>query len=278
MYEWIDPGPLDDPVLIVAFDGWVNAGEAGTRAAEVIADGGDIVAAFDSDALYDFRANRPTVTFVEGVMESVAWPSMDLVHVAHDGRDILVLAGVEPNWHWQQLATSIAELAHEIGVTQQISLGGIPWAAPHTRPVRTIVTSSDRARLDPADDHPEGRLQVPGAAVNIVAGEIAARGIPSTGFWARVPHYIGTTHHASALALLDRVSLHLGVALQTDELVAEADQQLGQLDAIADARPQVKALVEQLETLLDQQDEVSGEDLAAEIERFLRDRDDSNPA
>jgi hypothetical protein len=277
MYEWMDPGPLTEPVLIVAFDGWVNAGDAGTAAAGVIAAGGTTAARFAGDALYDYRANRPTITFVEGVMDDIEWPETTLTHVEHGGRDLLVLAGAEPNWNWQQLGVEVAELASRLGVVEQVSLGGIPWAVPHTRPVRTIVTSSDPSRVDPDDDHPEGRLQVPGAVVTAIGHAVASTGIPTIGFWARVPHYIGTTHHAAALALVERVGLHLGIEFFVGDLVAAAAEQLVQLDSIAEGRPQIQALVEQLETLVDDQDAVSGEDLAAEIERYLRDQDDSSP-
>ncbi|HSF84800.1 MAG TPA: PAC2 family protein [Acidimicrobiia bacterium] len=274
LYELRDTGPLAAPVLIVAFDGWVNAGDAGTRAAEVIASGGETVATFSSDALFDYRANRPQVTFMEGVMEDIAWPEMSLRRAEHGGRDLLVLTGTEPNWNWQRLGQEVSELALRLGVVEHISLGGIPWAAPHTRPVSTIVTASDRSRVDPDDDHPEGRLVVPGAAVTAVAHAVAATGIPTVGFWARVPHYLGSVHHAAALALVDRLAIHLGVPLPVATLTEEAAEQTQQLDAIADGRPEVKNLIEQLEGLSDQQ-ETSGEELAAEIERYLRDQDET---
>lgn len=273
LYELLETGPLVAPVLIVAFDGWVNAGEAGTRAAEVIAAGGSTVATFSSDDLFDYRANRPQVTFVEGVVEAIVWPEMSLRRNEHGGRDLLILTGSEPNWNWQQLAAEVAELARKLGVVEHVSLGGIPWAAPHTRPVTTIVTASDRSRVDPDDDHPEGRLVVPGAAVTAVAQAVAATGVPTVGFWARVPHYLGTVHHAAALALVDRLAIHLGIPLPVAELTEEAAEQSHQLDAIAENRPEVKALIEQLEGLVEQR-EVSGEDLAAEIERYLRDQDE----
>lgn len=273
LYVLDDPGALVRPALIVALDGWVNAGEAGTTAAATIAGEGDVIARFDSDALYDYRATRPTVDFLEGVMSDVAWPEMTLTRTAHPTRDLLVLTGIEPNWSWQRFAREIAELAKTLDVEEHVSLGGIPWAAPHTRPVTTIVTASDRDRLDPGDEHPQGLLRVPGSAVSIVEHAVAGAGIPSTGFWARVPHYIGATYHAAAIALLERVTAHLSVEFDLGNLTQAAMEQSDQLDSVADGRPDVKAMVEQLETLVDQQGVVSGEELAAEIERFLRERD-----
>jgi hypothetical protein len=273
LYALDEFGTLVHPVLVVAFDGWVNAGEAGTTAAEAIAEGGDVIARFDSDSLYDYRAVRPTVDFLEGVMSEIEWPEMMLRRRGHGGRDFIVLTGIEPNWQWQALAGDIAELAIRLGIEEHVSLGGIPWAAPHTRPVTTIVTASDRARLDPSGEHPHGLLRVPGSAVSIVEHAVASQGIPTMGFWARVPHYIGAAYPAAAIALVEQVATHLGVDLPLGELPNVALEQAEQLDGVAAGRPEVQAMVEQLETLVDQQGAVSGEDLAAEIERYLRERD-----
>ena len=273
LYVLDELGGLVKPVLVVAFDGWVNAGEAGTTAADAIAEGGTVVGRFDSDALYDYRATRPTVDFLEGVMDDIEWPEMTLTHRSHGGRDLLVLSGIEPNWHWQTLAGEVGELAVSLGIDEHISLGGIPWAAPHTRPVTTIVTASDRARLDPDGEHPQGLLRVPGSAVSIIEHAVAASGLPTMGFWARVPHYIGAAYPAAAIALVDQVALHLGIDLPLGEMPKDAMDQSEQLDTVAAGRPEVQAMVEQLETLVDQQGAVSGEELAAEIERFLRERD-----
>lgn len=273
LYALEEVATLTRPVLVVAFDGWVNAGEAGTTAAEAIAADGDVVARFDSDRLYDYRAVRPTVDFLEGVMSAIEWPQMTLTRRAHGGRDFLVLTGIEPNWSWQLLAGEMAVLAAELGIDEHVSLGGIPWAAPHTRPVTTIVTASDRGRLDPDGEHPQGLLRVPGSAVSIVEHAVAAQGIPTMGFWARVPHYIGAAYPAAAIALVEQVATHLGIDLPLGDLPSAALEQAEQLDGVASGRPEVQAMVEQLEKLVDQQGAVSGEELAAEIERFLRERD-----
>lgn len=273
LYQLDDPGTLDDPVLVVAFDGWVNAGEAGTKALSTLAEGGEVIARFDADALYDYRATRPTLDFFEGVMTEVAWPEMTVTLARHEERSLLLLTGTEPNWHWQQLGRDVVDLARHLGVSEHMSLGGIPWATPHTRPITTIVTASDRSRLDPTDEHPDGLLRVPGSAVSIVEHAVAGAGIPTIGFWARVPHYIGAAYHAAAIALIERASLHLGVHLPLGGLPVAAAEQAEQLATVAAGRPEVATMVEQLETLVDQQGVVSGEQLASEIERFLRERD-----
>lgn len=270
LYDLEDPGPLDDPVLIVAFEGWVSAGSAGTGTAEYIAGEGRIVARFDADALFDYRANRPTIDFLQGVVRDIHWPELVLRHTVVEGRDLMVLSGTEPNWNWQRLGGEVGELAKKLGIVEHISLGGIPWAIPHTRPTTIITTASDESRIPDGSDRPEGLLRAPGAAVSIVEEYVRKTGIPTMGFWARVPHYVGTTYYPAVLALVERVRRHLGVPIPLGELLEDADRQRQQLDAIIEKQPSAQAIVEQLESLTDDAEAVSGEELAAEIERFLR--------
>jgi len=274
IYSLTDPGRLRSPALVVALEGWVNAGEAGTGAAEVLAGDARVVATFDSDALFDYRVLRPTLDFVQGVMEKIVWPQMIVRHRPLLERDLLILTGAEPNWNWRRLGTDVVDLVLRLGVVEHVSIGGIPWAAPHTRPVSVIATASDQSRLDPSDERPEGLLRVPAAAVSTIEFAVKQAGVPTSGFWARVPQYIGAHYHPAVIALLERTSRHLGISIDLDSLREEADAQKHQLDLLAEERPEVKAMIEQLETLVDQQGEVSGEQLAAEIERFLREQGD----
>ncbi len=276
LYRLIDSGPFRDPVLVLALDGWVNAGSAGTTAAEALAGDGSLVAVFDSDALFDYRQNRPTLDFMEGVIQSVEWPELVMKVNQLEAHDILVVTGIEPNWNWQRLGASVAGLAERLGVTRHISLGGIPWATPHTRPVSIITTASQPDLLPPGEDRPDGLLRVPGSAVSTIERAVALGGIASVGFWARVPHYVGTTYYAAALALVERVSKHLGEPISPGRLPDDAVDQRVQLDAIVEARPEVKQVVTQLESMVDEQGVVSGEQLAAEIERFLRQQGDES--
>ncbi len=259
------------PVLIAAFDGWVNAGSVGTAAAEHVAGDGPVLVSFDPDALYDFRVNRPAVTFAEGVMQEVDWPELTMRRVRHGERDMLVLAGIEPNWRWRELAATVADLASEFGVVEQISLGGIPSATPHTRPTRLLTTASRRDLIAEEEQLPDGLLRVPGAAVSVVEHALVTQGIPAVGFWAQVPHYVGGTYHPGVLTLVERVSRHTGTDVALGSLVDEAAAQRENLDTILESQPQAKAYVEQLEAAIDSQGEMpTGEEIAAEIERFLR--------
>ncbi|MET0830855.1 MAG: PAC2 family protein, partial [Acidimicrobiia bacterium] len=225
MYDLTDPGPLRSPALVVAFEGWVNAGSAGTIAAETLAGEGAVIARFDPDGLYDYRVNRPVIDFVDGAIDTVEWPRMELRHSAMPERDVLVLTGTEPNWNWRRFSAEVAEVEKRLGVVEHVSIGGIPWAAAHTRPVSIMTTASSVDRLPDGDDPPRGLLRVPGAAVSVVESAAVEADIPSVGFWARVPHYLGASFAAAALALVERVVAHLGVTTDLTGLATTAADQ-----------------------------------------------------
>lgn len=273
MYRRIDHEPLVAPALIVAFNGWVSAGGAGTATADHIAADAVEVARFDSDLLYDYRVNRPTLEFTEGIINTIEWPMTVLRRRRVDERDLLVLAGPEPNWHWQAFGEAVADLAGDLGVVQQVSLGGIPWAAPHTRPTIVVTTSSRADLLGEDANFPAGTFRVPASAAAVVERAVAERGIPTVGFWARVPHYVAGIYHPAVLTLVERVAHYLGVDVPLGSLAADAAEQRRQLDAALDDQPNVREIVSRLEELYDASGEVaSGAEIAAEIERYLRER------
>ena len=270
MYELFDHAELTAPALIAAFDGWVSAGAAGTATAEHIADDGDVIARFEPDDLFDSRVNRPSLEFVDGIATEIGWPEVVVRHRNLDGRDLLVLTGPEPNWKWRAFATEVADLAGEFGVVQHVSLGGIPWAAPHTRPTIVVTTSSRPDLLGDDANHPQGELRVPASVVSAVAHALADRGIPTVGLWARVPHYVGGVYHPAVVTLVERISRHLGVKIPLGSLVDDAKDQRSSLDEAVDEQEGITDVVARLEALYDAQGEVaSGEEIAAEIERFL---------
>lgn len=272
MYETFERPDLADPVLLVAFDGWIDAGSAGTAALDWIAGDRTPFVRFDADQLFDYRDQRPMHELREGVIEAFDWPGITMTAVDVDGRDLVILTGTEPALRWKAFVGAVAELAGELGVAELIGIGGIPWAVPHTRPIPILTTASDPSRIPPADERPEGLIRVPAAVSRAIEVELTRSGIPAMGFWARVPHYVGVDFHAAALALIERIGRHLDVTFEIGPLVAEADAQRIHLDAITDARPDIATMVERLEAVVDQEAPASGEDLAAEIERFLRNR------
>ena len=273
MYTRRETKPYVAPALVVAFNGWVSAGGAGMATAEHLAAEGAEVANFDSDLLFDYRVNRPTLEFTEGIMDKIEWPEVRVRHRRLDGRDLLVLTGPEPNWRWQAFGESVADLAQELGVVQQVSLGGIPWAAPHTRPTIVVTTSSRPDLLSEDANFPAGVLRVPASAASVVERAIADRGIPTVGFWARVPHYVAGVYQPAVVTLVERVGRYLGVDVPLGGLVEAAGEQRRQLDSALSEQPEVAEIVNRLEELYDASGEVaSGEEIAAEIERFLRER------
>lgn len=263
--------PLDDlrsPVVLVAFDGWVSAGSAGTATADHVAADAAIVARFSTDELIDYRANRPAVDIRDGIPGEVHWPEITLRRQTIGGRDLLVLTGPEPDRLWQRLSAEIADLEQRLGVVEHVSLGGIPWAAAHTRPTALVMTGS-RADVIEEDSHIEGTIRVPAAAATVIARTVMDRGISTVGFFARVPHYVAGTYYPAVVALVERVSRHLGIPLPVGSLVDEAAEQRRRLDAALEEQPQAKAIVTRLEELADREGEVSGSELAAEVERYL---------
>ena len=284
LYRFVDePAELRAPVLIMAFDAWVDAGGAATGAASHVARDGETIATFDTDALLDYRARRPILDVVDGQAKALAWQEVAVRWVRAEARDLLVLSGPEPDYRWKEFAASVRELALRLGVVQGISLGAIPAAVAHTRSISLLTTASPPDLLGPEDRRPEGLLRVPAAALSVVQLGLAEHGIPTVGFFAQIPHYVTPVYAAGVVALLERLARHVGVAFPLGTLEEEARQQRRQLDALVEERPDVKEHVERLEALAPEEGLAgggripSGEEIAAEVEKFLRGpRDDTD--
>jgi proteasome assembly chaperone (PAC2) family protein len=277
IYEIQSDESLAAPVLIQALSGWVDVGSAGTLAAARLAGDGELVATFDTDALFDYRSNRPVLDIYDASMRELAWPELSVRLASFGGRDLLVLTGTEPDLRWKEFASAVREVSLRMGVTQLISLGAVPAAIPHTIPTPVLATASDRSLL--AEDIPvlAGAMRVPSAAVSVNDLYLSEAGIPTVGFWAQVPHYVAALYHAGAVALLRRTAEHLSIDIPIEDFEEEARNQRAQLDQIVDARPEAKAYVERLEQMADEQQVPSGEEIAAELERFLRETTDPHP-
>jgi hypothetical protein len=273
LYRIDDPGPLTNPALVVALDGWVDAGSAATTAAALIAAGGRPVVIFDADRLFDYRARRPTLEIQDGRLKELSWPDFEIVLVRHDRRDILILTGPEPDYRWRRLADAVVEATLGLGVEQWISIGAIPAAVPHTRPVPILGTASRpgllRGDIRPG---PTGLLRVPGAFVSVLEMEAAAAGIEAVGYFAQVPHYVTGPYAPAALALHRAVGRHLDVELDSDALGEEAIQLRTRLDAATSVDESTRGYVERLEAMVDEERLPAGDDLISEIEQFLRDQ------
>jgi len=269
----VTTGPLVSPVVITAMDGWVDSGSAATLAAALLAEDGDTLATFDSDRIYDFRARRPTLEIIDGMPRRLTWPELKLVRRRLDDRDILVLSGPEPDYRWQQLAAELAQLARLLEVQEWISLGAIPAAVPHTRPVTVFGTASrDGSLRAEVEAGPIGTMTVPAAAISVLDLALSGAGVPAVGYFAQVPHYVSGEYPAAALELLSILEQHLGITIPRGSLEEEARALRSRLDAAAAADDQTRAYVERLEGMVDEARLPSGTELISDIERFLRDR------
>ncbi|HEY7971055.1 MAG TPA: PAC2 family protein [Candidatus Limnocylindrales bacterium] len=268
-----EPGPLDEPSLIVALDGWVDAGNAATTAAGLIGDGGRVVATFDADRLFDYRARRPTLEIIDGRLSELDWPAFRIRLVRVADRDVLVLSGPEPDYRWPSLAEAVSDVARQLGVREWISLGAIPAAVPHTRPVPILGTASRpgllRGDIRPG---PSGLLRVPAALVSVLEMQAQTDGIDTVGYFAQVPHYVSGPYPPAAVELLVAVERHLGLSFDRGELVDESEQLRTRLDAATAADDNTRGYVQRLESMVDEERLPAGDDLISEIEQFLRDQ------
>ena len=272
LYRLDDPGDVAGAPVIVAFDAWVDAGGASSTATDHIAEGGSVIATFDSDALFDYRARRPTLEIQDGRLAELTWPALEVHRASHGGRNLLVLSGAEPDYRWRDLADAVVELAVKLQVGQWISLGAIPAAVPHTRPVPILGTESAPGLLrGDVSAGPSGLLRVPAAALSVIEMAVAAAGIPSVGYFAQIPHYVSGPYAPAAVALLRAVGTHLDLPFDLAELEDEASQLRQRLDAATASEDTTRAYVERLESMVDESRRPAGEDLISEIERFLRD-------
>lgn len=273
LYSLRDESDIDAPALIAAFDGWVDAGAASTTAAGQLTENGTIVATFDADALFDYRARRPTLEIVDGRPAELTWPELFLRRASIGTQNLLVLAGPEPDYRWREFARDAVALARRFGVTQWISLGAIPAAVPHTRPVPIMGTASRpeflRGGVQPG---PEGVLRVPSAAISVLDLAVSEAGIPAVGYFAQVPHYVTGPYPAAAVELLRTIGRHFDVDVPLGALQEEATRLEARLNLAAASDDGTRAYVNQLEERVDESGLASGGDLISEIERFLRDR------
>ena len=266
------------PTFVVALDGWVDAGGAATTAAGLLTRHAVVVATYDPDELFDYRARRPTLVIEGGRPSTLTWPELAVHHLRRpDGHDVLILTGPEPDYRWQALAAAAVELARHFGAVEWISLGAIPAAVPHTRAVPILGTASRPGLLrGNVAAGPDGLLRVPAATISVLDLAIAEADIPALGYFAQVPHYIAGPYPAAAIALATAVGRHVGGEPPLGDLPEEARQMAARLDAAAATDTTTREYIEKLESMVDESRLPAGDDLISEIERFLREgsRDD----
>ncbi|MDT0305946.1 PAC2 family protein [Streptomyces sp. DSM 44917] len=279
---------LVDPVMVAAFEGWNDAGDAASAAVAHLEREwkGEVFAALDAEDYYDFQVNRPQV-WLDGGVRRVTWPTTRLSVVrigSEEGpvrrRDLVLVRGIEPSMRWRSFCNEILGFAHELGVEMVVVLGALLGDTPHTRPVPVTSVASDE-RLAQRLDLEESRYEGPTGIVGILQEACGHAGVPAVTLWAAVPHYVAQPPNPKAsLALLHALEDLLGVGIPLGDLPEDARAwQIG-VDQLAAEDSEVAEYVKSLEEARDTADlpEASGEAIAKEFERYLRRRDGHPPA
>jgi hypothetical protein len=277
-----EPAP-PSPVLVVALDGWVDAGLAGGTAMASLLEAVETwpYAVFDSEELLDQRARRPKLKIVDGINDGIEWPQV-ILSVGADrlGSGIAMLAGPEPDMHWRSFSDAVAELSTALEVRLMVGFGGFPAAAPHTRPVKLAATASSGQLAQKIGFIP-GAIDVPAGIQAVIERACSKAGIPSVGLWARVPHYVAAMPFpAASAALLDGLAILTGLVIDSHHLDEAADAARKKVDELIAQSSEHLEMVRQLELQIDElegtpgvfDDRVvpSGDEIAAELERYLR--------
>ncbi len=289
LYDLHDQPSLNAPVLVVVLEGWIDAGYAAGTAIHTLMEGLDTypVATFDADRLLDHRARRPIMHLLDGVNTGLSWPGIELrAGTDEAGNDIMFLLGAEPDHAWRGFTEEVIELAQDFGTRMVVGLGAYPATVPHTRPITLSVTASS-AELAAVSGLLRGSLDVPAgvqAAIEFRCGELD---LPAVGLWAQVPHYVSgepTPYPAAALALIEQLERTAGLRLPKGELSSDANRTRNRIDTAMASNGDHLAMLHALEARHDEQlaeagaatDQLpSADELAEEVERFLRDQEES---
>jgi predicted ATP-grasp superfamily ATP-dependent carboligase len=273
-----DRPPMDRPILITAFRGWNDAGESASAAATFLKDAwdGTVFARIDPEEFFDFQVTRPVVRLVDGVSRVIEWPACEFHHAKVGGRDVVVFIGGEPNVRWRTFATAIVDMARSLSCERLVTLGAFLADVAHTRPVPVVgsaATPEEARRLDLATSRYEG----PTGIVGVLHDLSNRAGLPSVSFWAAVPHYVPAgVNPKAALSLVDRIASFLQLKVSVDEIlpaVTAWEQRVTELVGENEALAEYVRRLEEASTEDPPMPMVSGESLAAELERFLRERD-----
>ncbi len=272
--------PLRRPVLVAAFEGWNDAGDAATSAVEHLETVWEAtrVCEIDPDEYYDFQVNRPTVQLVDGETRQITWPStrFSVGRLDTQDRDVVLVRGLEPNMRWRGFCTELLAIAQLLGAQQVVTLGALLADSPHTRPVPVSGTSSDPALADSLGLE-RSRYEGPTGIVGVFQDFCTQAGIPALSFWAAVPHYVAHPPCPKAtIALLHRVEDALDLPIPLGDLPEQARAWERQVDELAADDSEVAAYIATLEEREPATDlpEASGEAIAKEFERYLRRRGD----
>jgi proteasome assembly chaperone (PAC2) family protein len=271
---------LVDPVMIAAFEGWNDAGEAASTALEHLELSWDAtpLASIDPEEYYDFQVTRPHVRLADGVTRSIEWQTTRLSVATLPGteRHVVLVNGIEPNLRWRGFCKELLGYVEKLGVTKVITLGALLTDTPHTRPTPVSGTSYDKASAERMQVEPS-TYQGPTGIVGVFQNACVEAGIPALSFWASVPHYVSQARvPKAAVALLHRVEEILDVEVPLGGLPEQAEEWERTVSEMAEADDEVREYVRQLEEQAeadgDELPEADGDAIAADFERYLRRR------
>ena len=280
------PDGLRAPALVCAFKGWNDAGDAAAAAVSFVGEslGARQFASIDPEDFYDFQSVRPQIKLVDGQARSIEWPEVKLyeVRVPRAPRDLVLLAGAEPSYRWRTFTGLVVELAEVIGVQLVVTLGALLADVPHTRPVSVTGFASEPSlvqRLALSQSSYEG----PTGIIGVLHDACTRVSMPSASLWAAVPHYISAAPNPkAALALIRKLEGLVGVAVDASDLEGAAADYERQVNAAIQHDPDIQAFVEKLEAAAgDEESDAfelpSGDSIARDLQRFLRQRGEDDP-
>src|SRR5438093_2093640 len=275
---------LRRPVLVAAFRGWNDGGQGASLAGGYLAKqwGAARFAEIDAESFYDFQATRPHVSLEEGLTRRLEWPDNGFFHAAipGTGRDAVILLGTEPNLRWKTFSQLVLGLAQDLGVERVVTFGSLLADVPHTRPAPVTAAATDESLMEELGLEPS-RYEGPTGIVGVLLDSGRRAGITSLSLWAAVPHYVSLAPSPrAALALVRRFSELMGIDVDVDELQQAADAYSEQVSEAVSADADTATYVEELERRVDmlraEEDLPTGDTLAAELTRFLRERDEED--
>ncbi|SDE55001.1 Predicted ATP-dependent carboligase, ATP-grasp superfamily [Blastococcus fimeti] len=269
---------LTDPVVVVAFEGWNDAGDAATGAVEYLELIWDAkpLAALDPEDYYDFQVNRPTVSLVDGVSRRIEWPTtrISVARPPGSSRDVVLVRGIEPNMRWRSFCTELIALLQELDVQTVVALGALLADTPHTRPTPVTGSAYDDESAQ-AYGLETSRYEGPTGILGVFQDACVQEGLPAISFWAAVPHYVSQPPSPRAtLALLRRVEEVLEIAVPVGTLPQQAEEWVQTVDEMANEDEEVVEYVRSLEERATESDlsQANGEQIAREFERYLKRR------
>jgi proteasome assembly chaperone (PAC2) family protein len=281
---WERRPQLERPVLVAAFRGWNDGGHGASLATGFLARtwGARRFAEIDAEGFFDFQSTRPHVTLIDGVSRRIDWPETVFYHGRPEGfdRDVVLLLGVEPSYRWRTFTGLVSGLATELGVELVVTLGSLLADVPHTRPSPVTGSANDPVLIDQLGLS-ASRYEGPTGIVGVLHDACAQAGLPSASLWAAVPHYVQLTPSPrAAKALVERLATLLDFELDVTELEEASETYVQQVSEAVASDAETATYVEELEQRVDELDAdeqlPSGDALAAELTRFLREREEDD--